>query len=131
MKIYTYNSKDILRFYQKCGPPTSDGCRLWKGAKDDRGYGKFLLGNSCISAHKFAYLISKNIHQTQQRVVHSCSNPDCVAPAHLSERTNKGRPKSIDIALLKSHRESGLTQKEIAAKLECSLSSVKRLWNSI
>jgi hypothetical protein len=129
MKQYIYNAQDINRFNQKCSHVLANGCKIWKGAKDDRGYGKFTLGDSCISAHKFAYLAANGLYRTVKRVVHSCNNKDCVNPAHLSERSNKGRKQSIDLAHLKSLQAQGLSRKEVAAKLGCSYSSIKRLWH--
>lgn len=71
MRWHQYHSK-----YEK-----TTGCWEWKGTKDVDGYGRY----TCYGAHRLMY---ESVHGVklvpQQLVMHSCDNPGCVNPDHLS-----------------------------------------------
>ena len=63
----------------------TNSCWLWQGTKNDYGYGIFLLpGEVPVRAHRFAYELWKGPIPDGFVVMHSCDNPPCVNPAHLS-----------------------------------------------
>lgn len=83
------------------------GCWLWLGTKRPNGYGQIQeggKGSRTRSAHRVAYELANGPIPRGQVVMHSCDNPGCVNPAHLSlgrpiDNTNdmivKGRKRTV------------------------------------
>lgn len=63
-----------------------DKCWPWMGARSDKGYGIRYEGKQRIFAHRHA-LASQGIDICGKVVMHSCDNPPCCNPAHLSVGT--------------------------------------------
>jgi hypothetical protein len=60
------------------------GCWIWKGTKNDYGYGVFLMhGEIPIRAHRYSYWIHKGEIPDGMIVMHTCDHPPCVNPEHL------------------------------------------------
>jgi hypothetical protein len=82
-------------FWDKVRKSAPDECWLWTGIKSGaKGYGAFWLEGQSYPAHRLAYALvngpipaAPSIMHSQ--VMHSCDNPPCVNPAHLSHGTNK------------------------------------------
>jgi hypothetical protein len=74
--------KPEARFWDKVDRGDEDECWEWVASKTSGGYGNFYLGESSISAHRFAY---KQEEQPpgDNLVLHTCDNPSCVNPSHL------------------------------------------------
>lgn len=102
--------RDVSRFMAKVDKRT-DGCWLWTGAKDRKGYGRFSVGdsrredgsrrNSMVAAHRFAYELHNGpIPQGPgwhgYCVLHRCDNPGCVRPDHLFIGTNADNVQDMD-----------------------------------
>ena len=85
----------------------SDGCWIWRGGKNGYGYGIFLLpGEVPVRAHRYAYERVHGPIPEGMVVMHSCDNPPCVNPAHLSlgtrddnnqDKKRKGRHPHGDV----------------------------------
>lgn len=87
------------RFWQKVdrtGGP--DACWPWTAGRQKRGYGVFHpTKGTTVRAHRFALAASLGRPLTPgQEARHSCDNPPCCNPDHLSEGT---RQNNVDDAV--------------------------------
>ncbi len=64
------------------------GCLLWQGAVNEKGYGVVWWRNHRRRVHRVMFELA---HGRPPRkgleVMHSCDNPACAEPSHLSEGT--------------------------------------------
>jgi hypothetical protein len=72
------------RFWAKvdrsAGP---DGCWPWTAARMPTGYGVIGIGHAkTVNAHRLSLMLATGV--TGEFALHSCDNPPCVNPAHLS-----------------------------------------------
>jgi len=80
----------------------TDTCWLWKGGRNEYGYGIFHIpGKRPVRAHRYVYEQLVGPIPEGQILLHSCDNPPCVNPAHLSPGTK--RDNLID-AMVKNRR---------------------------
>lgn len=61
-----------------------DACWLWTGAKNNRGYGQITNQQRRIYGHRLVWSFVNGPIPESLQILHSCDNPPCCNPAHLS-----------------------------------------------
>ncbi len=134
-------------FFDRVYPEPNTGCWLYCGSYSKEGYGKLTAEyfNGFRSTHRFSYFLHFGDFDRRLCVMHSCDNPTCVNPDHLSLGTHadnmadklaKGRfsvkgeknPKAKlceqDIRDIRQLSKSGLSHRKIAAKYQVGKTSI-------
>ena len=75
-------------FWSRVEPGPADTCWEWQGNLNRDGYGRFSSCSTWYLAHRVAFYLSHG-HEPEQCVLHSCDNPRCCNPSHLSDGSNK------------------------------------------
>ena len=81
------NPTTTLIFWSQVAPydlADSEACALWTGSTNDQGYGRIQLDGETHYAHRIAWAIFHGPIPEGLVVRHSCHNPTCVRPGHLS-----------------------------------------------
>jgi hypothetical protein len=61
----------------------ANGCWLWTGTKNRKGYGQISVGNWPKAAHRLSYELFVGPLNNEQWLCHKCDVPACVNPDHL------------------------------------------------
>lgn len=75
-----------IRFHAYVGPTTPEGCNLWTGNTNNRGYGMLNAMKTRgiqILAHRLAWELANGPVPDGMDVLHRCDNRSCVNAAHL------------------------------------------------
>lgn len=73
-----------------------DGCWLWEGTKDSKGYGKFRFHGQYYRAHRWIFEQKCEPIQEGMVLLHACDNPSCVNPDHLTQGTQLANVQDRD-----------------------------------
>jgi hypothetical protein len=94
----------------------SDGCWVWLGNCNHRGYGQIGeggRGRRMLSTHRVSWMVSFGAIPDGLFVLHKCDNPPCVNPGHLflgtqldnmRDRSAKGRAPTGDRNIMRKWR---------------------------
>lgn len=91
------------------------GCIEWLGVKDSWGYGSMRIGEHKMGAHKVSVLLDGRDIPDGAVVMHSCDNPSCVNPEHLTVSTQSANIK--DCVAKGRHASNATVSARAAAKL--------------
>ncbi len=86
-RVFDYEFDHEERFFKYV--IKSEGCWIWSGCKDKKGYGQFNLKNKTMFSHRFSYELKYGKIPEKMCVCHKCDTPSCVNPDHLFLGTNK------------------------------------------
>lgn len=83
-----------------------NGCWIWKGGKNSRGYGSINIGNrKTAQVHRIAFKLWKGELPDDLFVCHHCDEPLCINPDHLFLGTNQD---NIDDKMFKGRAYTGV-----------------------
>lgn len=78
----------LVRFLSKI-EVQGNGCWLWKGYLNNKGYGKFSINSYPEYAHRFAYEQFRGSIPPDKEIDHLCRNHACVNPWHIRVATRQ------------------------------------------
>ena len=78
----------ILRYWARVDPCRTDGCYLWLGLTNQRGYGRIKLKGLNLAHHFLAGHPPPGMEWD-----HLCRTPACVSPEHLELVTHRENVK--------------------------------------
>lgn len=113
----------VSRFWphvdKSAGP---DGCWLWTGATNNKGYGMLNNRGKVSLAHRVSLELRNGPIPGSLEALHKCDNPLCVNPAHLrlgthkenmQDSKDKGRNSPPPLHCGESHWDCKLTESKV------------------
>lgn len=107
-------------------------CLLWAGKKDQYGYGILRIGSKekgyhNPGAHKVAYILMKADVPPGMHVMHSCDNPACINPLHLSVGTPRDNVHDA-ISKFRHTSQQSWFKPRVAKLLTGTMTLIKPKW---
>jgi hypothetical protein len=126
-------------------------CWPFVGTTDAKGYGMVQYDGSMRGAHRASYIVHKGQIPEGMLIMHSCDNPPCCNPKHLSLGTkksnyddmiNKGRSKKLSgenhphskwtvaqILEMRSLKDKGYSTRQICEIYKMSFANANKIFN--
>ena len=106
------------KFWKRVAKGSPEGCWDWLGGTAS-GYGKISWQGKVVSAHRLAYTLTYGEIQQGMCVMHTCDNPRCCNPQHLTLGTVKDNNRDRRDKQ-RSHTDRQLTteERELLTKLK-------------
>lgn len=140
------SEESASRFWLKVRRGADDECWPYSGAATAGNYARF----GVVLAHRFAYAAATGSIPDGMDILHSCDNPICCNPAHLSPGTHRqnmaemaarGRRTSLTcersssakvtradvLSIRESYAAGGVTQRDLAAQFGMSQLNISRI----
>src|SRR5579859_1734877 len=76
-------SKERQQQLWKRTTETPNGCLIWEGCKNNRGYGLLTVHGHIYLTHIIAYTLRKQPVPPDGTLYHTCKNRACINPDHL------------------------------------------------
>lgn len=163
-KIYVGKSEDRLspkhlavRLANALDDAIDGQCWIWRRTTNDQGYGTLTVGRRSVYAHRLAYELSDGPIPHGLDVMHSCDNPKCINPSHLSVGTRSnnmadcyargrsripvsrmkgetnGSAKLTDaaVALIRENLAAGVVQRVLAQRFGVSQSLISQIGRGV
>jgi len=108
----------MQRFLSKVDIGAPSECWNYEGSKHRQGYGMFRTCSTVMVAHRIAYQLSNPNEDISGKVImHSCDNPSCCNPKHLTCGTQADNMRDRDLknrnAKGERHGRSKLTRRQV------------------
>lgn len=89
------STNTIAERLQARSQPQPNGCILWTGAHNGKGYGMLNHNRKNIATHRAAYEINVGPIPAGMMIDHKCHNPSCINPQHLRLATHKQNRENL------------------------------------
>ena len=105
------------------------GCWNWRRTTNSDGYPMLKVAGKMVYAHRLAYELAVGQVPDELHVLHSCDNPRCINPAHLSPGTRSQNMKECsERGRARIPKPIKLGEQNGAAKLtDVDVRSIRRL----
>ena len=127
------------------------GCWEWQGHKNPLGYGQVRVDSKLFLVHRFVYMRVKGWFSPELVIRHSCDNPACCNPSHLSAGTqddnvqdsvvrgklnqgeSNGRSKltELDVTAIREAHAAGKTQAALAREFGVNRSCIWKIVHKV
>ncbi len=115
------------RFWGSVTRGAPDECWPWQRGKFENGYGLIGMKSTPLGAHRVSYCLSRGVSLSSiagLTVRHSCHNPSCVNPEHLSV----GTPKQNREDMTSAGRSARGTKQHLAKLTEAEVQAAREIY---